>query len=93
MIYLGIANYDKQCKSQTCWALHKFPIQKGRYIRCKYGYTCQEIRKREGGSNYSAESLRIIVSYVVNSENDAINIEDKIKNYVIKNKNSFFARR
>ena len=53
------------------------------------GYTCQEIRKREGGSNYSAESLRIIVSYVVNSENDAINAEDKIKNYVIKNKNSF----
>ena len=69
-----------------------FPT-KGRYIRCKYGYTCQEIRKREGGSNYSAESLRIIVSYVVNSKNDAINIEDKIKNYVIKNKKLIFARR
>ena len=39
------------------------------------------------GGGYSAESLRI-VSCVVNSENDAIN-EDKIKNYVIKNKNSF----
>jgi hypothetical protein len=83
IIYEAIADYDKQESSHTSIRTHKLPNKVGNYIRCKIGYTEQEIRKREGGGDYNSEKVRIMKTHFVGSVEKALQIEAKLKKFIV----------
>jgi len=82
-VYFGLTGYNKQIKDHTEIKTHKLPNKEGDYLLCKYGCTKQEIRKREGGGNYSNESMVILNSYSVETIENARIIEGKLKQFIV----------